>query len=122
MSKVECKTWSLILREERRLRVFGNRVLRRILGPKRNEAKREWRKLHKEELNNLVLLTQYCSGDKIEDEMGETCSEHGERRGVHRVLVENLRERDHLGKLRERDHLGNPGVYGKMILIWIFRK
>jgi hypothetical protein len=78
MSKVECKTWSLILREERRLRVFGNRVLRR---------KREWRKLHNEELNDLVLLTQHCSDDKIEDEMGETRREHVERRGVYRVLV-----------------------------------
>jgi len=45
-------TWSLTLREECRLRVFENRVLRRIFGPKRDKATREWRKLHKEELNN----------------------------------------------------------------------
>jgi len=45
-----CETWSLTLREERRLRVFENRMLRRILGPKRNEVTGEWRKLH-EELN-----------------------------------------------------------------------
>jgi hypothetical protein len=44
------------LREERRLRVFENRVLRKILGPKRDEVTREWRKLHSEELNDL-----YCS-------------------------------------------------------------
>jgi len=48
-----CETWSLTLREERRLRVFVNRVLRRIFGPKRDEVTREWRKLHKEELNDL---------------------------------------------------------------------
>jgi hypothetical protein len=41
------------LREERRLRVFENRVLRRIFGPKRGEITREWRKLHNEELNDL---------------------------------------------------------------------
>jgi hypothetical protein len=48
-----CETWSLTLREERRLRVFENRVLRRIFGPKRNEATGEWRRLHNEELNDL---------------------------------------------------------------------
>jgi hypothetical protein len=48
-----CETWSLILREERRLRAFENRVLRRIFGPKRDEVTGEWRKLHNEELNNL---------------------------------------------------------------------
>ena len=41
-----CETWSLTLREERRLRVFENRVLRRIFGPKMDEVMREWRKLH----------------------------------------------------------------------------
>jgi hypothetical protein len=41
------------LREERRLRVFENRVLRRVVGPKRNEVTREWRKLHNEELSDL---------------------------------------------------------------------
>jgi len=40
-----CETWSLTLREERRLRVFENRVLSRIFGPKRDEVTREWRKL-----------------------------------------------------------------------------
>jgi len=48
-----CETWSLTLREERRLRVFENRVLSRIFGPKRDEVTGEWRKLHNEELNNL---------------------------------------------------------------------
>jgi hypothetical protein len=44
-------TWSLTIREERRLRVFENRVLRRIFGPKRDEVTGEWRKLHNEEFN-----------------------------------------------------------------------
>ena len=48
-----CETWSLTLREEIRLRVFENRVLRRIFVPKRDEVTREWRKLHNEELNDL---------------------------------------------------------------------
>jgi len=51
-----CETWSLTLREERRLGVLENRVLRRIFEPKRDEITGEWRKLHNEELNDL-----YCS-------------------------------------------------------------
>jgi hypothetical protein len=50
------ETWSLTLREERRLRVFENRVLRKIVGPKRDEVTGEWRVLHNEELND-----PYCS-------------------------------------------------------------
>jgi hypothetical protein len=50
-----CETWSLTLREERRLRVFENRVLRRIFGPKRDEVTEEWRKLH-DALNGLYSL------------------------------------------------------------------
>jgi hypothetical protein len=48
-----CETWSLTLREEHRLRVFENRVLRRIFGPKRDEVTGEWRKLHNEVLRDL---------------------------------------------------------------------
>jgi hypothetical protein len=48
-----CETWSLTLREERRLRVFENRVLRTIFGPKRDEVTGEWRKLHNKELHDL---------------------------------------------------------------------
>jgi hypothetical protein len=51
-----CGTWSLTLKEERRLRVFETKVLRRIFGSKRDEVTGEWRKLHNEELNHL-----YCS-------------------------------------------------------------
>ena len=52
----ECETWSLTLREERRLRVFENKVLMRVFGPKRDEVTGEWRKLHNEELNDLYSL------------------------------------------------------------------
>jgi hypothetical protein len=51
-----CETWSLILGEERRLRVSENWVLKRIFGPRRDEATGEWRKLNNEKLNDL-----YCS-------------------------------------------------------------
>jgi hypothetical protein len=49
----ECETWSLTLRGERRLKLFENRVLRRIFEPKREKVTRKWKKLHNEELNNL---------------------------------------------------------------------
>jgi hypothetical protein len=55
-----CESWSLILREEHRLRVFGNRVLRRIFGAKRVEVMGEWRKFHIGELHIL-----YSSPDII---------------------------------------------------------
>jgi hypothetical protein len=48
-----CETWSLTFREEHRLRVFENRVLTRIFGPKRDGVTGEWRKLHNDELNYL---------------------------------------------------------------------
>jgi hypothetical protein len=51
-----CETWSLTLREEHRLRVFENRVLRRIFDPKRDEVTGDWRKLHNEELHNFYSL------------------------------------------------------------------
>jgi len=50
-----CETWSLTLSEERRLRVFENRVLRRIFGPERGEGIGEWRQLHNEQLNDLYF-------------------------------------------------------------------
>jgi len=48
-----CEAWSLTLREERKLRVFENMVLRRIFGPRSDEVTGEWRRLHREELNGL---------------------------------------------------------------------
>jgi hypothetical protein len=51
-----CEAWSLTLREERRLKMFENRVLGRFFRPKRDEVTGEWRKLHNEELNDLYSL------------------------------------------------------------------
>ena len=55
-----CETWSLTLREERRLRVFENRVLRRVFGPKRDEVTGKWRKLHNKELNDVNPYRILC--------------------------------------------------------------
>ena len=56
-----CVTWSPTLREERRLRVFKSRALRRIFGPKRDQVTGKWRKLHNEELNPLATeLNPIC--------------------------------------------------------------
>ena len=108
-----CETWSLTLREERRLRKLENRVLRRILGPKREEVTGEWRKLHNDELHDLYFLTKYCSGDQIEKNgMGWACSTRGRE----------VNTRFLWGNLRERDHLEDQGVDGRIILRWIFRK
>jgi hypothetical protein len=89
------------LKEERRLRVFENRVLRRIFGPKRDEVtgngenyimRAEW----------SVLLTQYRAGDKIENEMGGACSTYGEGRVVYRVVVGKPEGKRPLGSPRRR--------------------
>jgi len=66
------------MREERRMRVFENRVLRRILGPKRDEVTGEWRKLHNEELNVLYCSPNIVRVIKIEkNEIGGACSAYG---------------------------------------------
>jgi len=83
-----CETWSLTLREERRLRVFENRVVRKIFGPKKGEVTREWRKLHKEELNNVYFSPNIF---RVIKTRRMSCAGHvariGEKRGVYRVLV-----------------------------------
>jgi hypothetical protein len=100
--------WSLALREGRRLR-----VLRRIFGTKRDEVTGEWRKLHNDELHYLYS-TQYFVGDKIEqNEMGGDVAQMGDGRSVYKVLV---------GKTEGKDQWGDPGVDGRIILRWIFRK
>jgi hypothetical protein len=83
-----CETWSLTLKEEHRLRVFENRVLRGVFGPKRAEVTGEWRKLHNEELNGLYSSPNF-SGDEIENEMGGACSTYGgEGRCIQGFVVE----------------------------------
>ena len=81
------------MREERRLRVFENRVLR-VFGPKRDEVTWEWRKLHNEELNDLYSLPKIVRVVKSRRMRWAGHVAHmGEDRGVHRVLVGSLRER-----------------------------
>jgi hypothetical protein len=83
-----CETWSLTLREEHRLRVFENRVLRRIFGPKRDEVTGEWRNMHSGELHN-----SYSSPDIIRQIKSRRMrwvghvARTGEGRNVYRVLV-----------------------------------
>jgi len=87
-------------KKEHRLRVFENRVLRRIFGPKRDEVTGDKRKLHNEELNDM-----YCSPNIVRmiKSRGMRWAGHvarkGERRGVHRVLV---------GKPEGKRPLGRP--------------
>jgi len=74
----ECETWSLTLREERKLRVSENMMLRRIFGPRRDEVTGEWRRLHNEELNDLYSSPNIVRVIKIEkNEMGWACGAYG---------------------------------------------
>ena len=83
-----CETWLLILRDEHRLRMFENRVMGRIFGPKRKEVTRKWRKLHNEELNSLYSLPNIIQVI-ISRRMGWAghVARLGEKIGVYRVLV-----------------------------------
>jgi len=107
------QTWSFILREKRRLRVFENSVLRRIFVPKRDEVTGEWRELNKEELNDLYSPTIVPVIIWRRMRWAEHVARMGERRGVYRVLV---------GKPEEMRPLGRPRRNGRIILRRIFRK
>jgi hypothetical protein len=95
-----CETWSLTLSEEHRLRVFENRVLRRIFKPTRNEVMGEWRKLHNEELRNL-----YSSPDIIRQikSMRIKWAGHVARKGEDRKLYKIF-----MGKPEGKRPLGRP--------------
>jgi len=97
------ETLSLILREELRLRVFENRVLMRILEPKRDEVTGEWRKLHNEELNDLYSSTNIVRVIKSRRLIwaGHVAG-MGEKRGVYSVLVGKPEGKRPLGRLRRR--------------------
>ena len=96
-----CETWSLTMTEVRKIRVFGNRVLRRIFGPEMDEVKGEWRKSHNEELNDL-----YCSRNIVRViksrrmTLAEQVERMGERIGVYRGLVGKPEGKRPLGRLR----------------------
>jgi len=77
-----CGTWSLTLWEERRLRVFENRVLRRLFGPNRNEVRGEWKKQCNEELNDLYSSPNIFR--LIKWRWVGNVARIGERRGVYR--------------------------------------
>ena len=85
-----CGTWSLILREIRRLRVFQNRVLRRIFWPKRNQVRGSGEN-YSMRSSWYVLLAHYCLGDNIEkSEMGKPCTGYGwEERPIQNFGGEN---------------------------------
>jgi hypothetical protein len=95
-----CETWSLTLRKEHRVRVFENRVLRRIFGPKRDEVKGGWRKLHNEELCGLYSapsIIRRMTARRIRW-VGHV-AQMGEKRNAYRLLV---------GKPEGRRPLGRP--------------
>jgi len=99
--------WSLTMREERKLKVFENRVLRRIFGPKRDAVTGVWRKLYSEELNDLYSspnIIRVIKSRRMGWAEHVACME--ERRGVYRVL---------LGKPERIDHLKDSGVDGRII-------
>jgi hypothetical protein len=91
------------LREERRLRVFENRVLRRLFGPERDEVTGEWRKLHNKELNDLYSLPNIVRVVKSRRvRWAGHVARMGEEKVVHRVLVWQPEGKRPLGRTRRR--------------------
>jgi hypothetical protein len=98
-----CETWSLALRKKRRLRVFENRVLRRVFGPKWDKVTGEWRKLYNEELNDLYSLPNIMREVKSRRmRWAGHVGRMGEDRGVYRVLVRKPEGKRPLGRPRRR--------------------
>jgi hypothetical protein len=98
-----CETRSLALREESRLRMFENRVLRRVFGPKRDEVTGEWRKLYSEELSHLYSLPSIVRVVKSRRiRWAGHVARMGEGRGVYRVLVGKPEGKRPLGRPRCR--------------------
>jgi hypothetical protein len=98
-----CETWPLTLREEHRLKVFENRVLRKIFGPKRDEVTGDWRKLHNEELHNLYSSPSIIRMIKsMRIRWAGHVARMGERRNAYRILVGKPEGRRPLGRPRRR--------------------
>jgi hypothetical protein len=90
------------MREDRRLRVFENRVLWRMFGPKTDEVTGEWRKLHNEELNDLYSSSTVVRVITPRLRWAEYVGRMGKGRGVHRVLVGKPEGKRPLGRARRR--------------------
>jgi hypothetical protein len=98
-----CETWSLTLREEQRLRVFENKVLRRIFGPKRDKVTGEWRKLHNEELRNLYSSPSIIRIIKSRRmRWAGQVERKGEKRDAYRLLLRKQEGKRPLGRPRRR--------------------
>jgi hypothetical protein len=97
-----CETWSLTLREEHKLRVFENRVLRGIFGSKKDEIAGEWRKLHNEELDDLYCSPNIVRVTKSRIRWVGHVARMAERRSVYRVLVGKPEGQSPLGRPRRR--------------------
>jgi hypothetical protein len=99
----DCETWSLTLREEQRLRVFENRVLRRIFGLKKDEGIGGRKKLHNEELHNLHSSSNIIRMIKSRRMRWEGhVAQMGERRNAYRILVGKPEGKRPLGRPRHR--------------------
>ena len=98
-----CETWSLTLREERKLRVFENMVLRRIFGPRRDEVTGEWGRLHNEELKDLYSSSNIVRMIKSRRmKWAGYVARMSEERRVYRFLVGKPEGRRPLGRPRRR--------------------